>query len=136
MVRERDHICGPITNPAARLKIGAAEARPVGNDNPDLKLLGQRLSAKQVPFEPGAGRPVKIEDWRTVGFTMFVISEQTASGQAELLVGFGNSLAFLRPPRSSDPEGQLGALAVLPRSATGPLPWYGDYLSMWLITTA
>jgi hypothetical protein len=63
VVRERDHICGPIADPAARLKIRAAEARPIRNDNADCKLPRQWLTTKQMPFESVAGRAVEIEDW-------------------------------------------------------------------------
>ena len=106
MVRERDHICGPIADPAARLKIGAAEARPIGNNNADCKLPRQRLITKQMPFEFGAGRAVEIEDWSTISCTMFVISEPTACGQAELLVRFGHSLSTPMTPSASELEGQ------------------------------
>ena len=48
-IRERDYICGPIADPAARLKLGAAEAGPIGNDNADLMLL-VLADASRPPF--------------------------------------------------------------------------------------
>jgi hypothetical protein len=40
VVRESDHICGPIADSAARLKIEAAEAGPIGNHDADVELPG------------------------------------------------------------------------------------------------
>jgi hypothetical protein len=73
----------------------AAKAGPIGDDNAEIEPPRQRLTAKQKPLEPRAGRAVEIEDWRTVSVTVFVKSEPTACGQAELLVRFGHSLTLL-----------------------------------------
>ena len=75
VVSERDHIGRPVANPAPRLKIGEPEAGPIRSDHTNVELLRQPLTRKQIPFEPAAGRAVKVEDCRTIRWAMCQMKE-------------------------------------------------------------
>src|ERR1700761_2719436 len=74
-VCERNNIGGPVPYPPAGLEIRAAETRPIWDNHADVEPVCQRLTTKQTPFEPAAGRAVEIKDWSSVRGAIFVISE-------------------------------------------------------------
>jgi hypothetical protein len=86
----RDDIGGPVSYSPAGLELRAAEARPIWNNHADVEAVGQLLTTKQIPFEAAAGRAVEIKDWSSIRAAIFVIGEQTATWQSNVLVDLGH----------------------------------------------
>ena len=86
MVRERNHICGPIAEAPGRLKIGEPHAGSIHTDDAQLQFCGQLFIAEHLPLETGTGRAVKVEERFAIGRPVFVIAEHASIGKGEVLV--------------------------------------------------